>query len=141
MIFFYALILTLTIETPIYFFVSKKRYTDLLVLLPMNIFTNLVFNLLYVYVSKYSVTFLIIGEVVVFLVETVIFCLYQERLTIKSFFSLLANSASLGISFIHEKYVFPLAPLLDISVYITIIWVVEMLGIIVYISFINLKNS
>lgn len=66
MIFFYALILTLTIETPIYFFVSKKRYTDLLVLLPMNIFTNLVFNLLYVYVSKYSVTFLIIGEVVVF---------------------------------------------------------------------------
>lgn len=86
MIFFYALILTLTIETPIYFFVSKKRYTDLLVLLPMNIFTNLVFNLLYVYVSKYSVTFLIIGEVVVFLVETVIFCLYQKRLTIKSFF-------------------------------------------------------
>ena len=69
----YPLLVTLVIETPIYFFLLKKKtFLYFMILLIMNVISNLSFNLCYGYLTNNALWLLIIGEIIVFLLETLV---------------------------------------------------------------------
>ena len=101
---FLALSLTLVVEMSFFLILRKKDCFRFLLFVLLNVLTNLTMNLLYVFVFSYSVLFLSLAEVVVFLLEgLVLFLLTKERgrafLT-----SLLANSCSLGVGLVFWSY-------------------------------------
>ena len=92
--YFIALFITLTIETPIYFELGRKKniwYFLFVVLL--NLVSNLTFNYLYS-VFDYSLIYLIIGEILVFIIESAIFWIINRDFR-SILLSLIANVASL----------------------------------------------
>ena len=92
--YFIALFITLTIETPIYFELGRKKniwYFLFVVLL--NLVSNLTFNYLYS-VFDYSLIYLIIGEILVFIIESAIFWIINRDFR-SVVLSLIANLASL----------------------------------------------
>lgn len=99
----YPLLVTIVIETPIYFFLlKKKRFLYFIILLIMNVISNLIFNLCYGYLTNNALWFLIVGEIIVFLLEALvikIFKLYESILKCL-IISFISNSASLIVGLV-----------------------------------------
>lgn len=69
LIYLLPLFIVLAIETPIYFeCLKRKNILSLVLIIVMNIISNLSFNLAYVY-TDYSNLTLIFGEIIVFVLE------------------------------------------------------------------------
>ena len=89
-----ALFITLTIETPINFELGRKKKTwYFLFVVLLNLVSNLTFNYLYS-VFDYSLIYLIIGEILVFIIESAIFWIINRDFR-SVVLSLIANLASL----------------------------------------------
>lgn len=99
----YPLLVTLVIETPIYFFLLKKKsFLYFIILLIMNVISNLSFNLCYGYLTNNALWFLIIGEIIVFLLETLVIKILKLYGSILKclIISFICNSASLLVGLI-----------------------------------------
>ncbi|HBR85996.1 MAG TPA: hypothetical protein DEA32_02290, partial [Firmicutes bacterium] len=59
---------TLALEMPFAFFIRKRRNAAIIFLLLLEISSNLAFNVLYVFIYDYSESFLVLGELAVFLI-------------------------------------------------------------------------
>ena len=130
----YPLVLTLVIETPIYYlFLKNKSFKNIAFLFLMNLITNITFNAFYIYVFNYNLIYLVIGEILVFILEGLFLYIIKIYKNIfKSFsISLLANIISLAIGLflnqiikISSNY---LTTYLIILIIIIIIYIVEIL--------------
>lgn len=99
----YPLLVTLVIETPIYFFLLKKKsFLYFIILLMMNVTSNLSFNLCYGYLTNNALWFLIVGEIIVFLLEALIIKILKLYGSILKclIISFISNSASLVVGLI-----------------------------------------
>ena len=69
LIYLLPLFIVLAIETPVYLeFLKRKNILSLVLIIMMNIISNVCFNLAYVY-TDYSTWTLIFGEIIVFILE------------------------------------------------------------------------
>lgn len=103
LIYLLPLFIVLTIETPIYFeFLKRKNILSLVLIIVMNIISNLSFNLAYVY-TDYSNLTLIFGEIIVFVLEGLLLSLAFNdfRYFIYSF---IANILSLLIGLFINRF-------------------------------------
>lgn len=132
---FIALLLTLLIETPLYFiFLYKYKIKGLVIPILMNIITNLTFNLLYIYVFSYSFLYLIIGEIEVFILEG-LFLLIVFNKDYKCFiYSLVSNTLSLGFGLIFNKFIFVESLKIMFILVFLIIFIIEIIVILILIK-------
>lgn len=103
LIYLLPLFIVLAIETPIYFeFLKRKNILSLVLIIVMNIISNLSFNLAYVY-TDYSNLTLIFGEIIVFVLEGLLLSLAFNdfRYFIYSF---IANILSLLIGLFINRF-------------------------------------
>lgn len=103
LIYLLPLFIVLAIETPIYFeFLKRKNILSLVLIIVMNIISNLSFNLAYVY-TDYSNLTLIFGEIIVFVIEGLLLSLAFNdfRYFIYSF---IANILSLLIGLFINRF-------------------------------------
>ena len=92
-----ALFLTLALELPFCFFLKAKNLRTLGFFEGMNLITNLGFNFLYVYGFGYSQSFLISGEILVFVIEALLLYRFDNQRKFSALLGILANAFSLGI--------------------------------------------
>ena len=92
---FLALALTLVVEMPFFLLLRGKDPFRFLLFVLLNVVTNLTMNLLYVFVFSYSVVFLSIAEVLVFLLEGFDLFLLTREGWLSFLISFLANASSL----------------------------------------------
>ena len=103
LIYLLPLFIVLAIETPIYFeCLKRKNILSLVLIIVMNIISNLSFNLAYVY-TDYSNLTLIFGEIIVFVLEGLLLSLAFNEF--KYFiYSFLANILSLLIGLFINRF-------------------------------------
>ncbi len=92
---FLALALTLVVEMPFFLLLRGKDPFRFLLFVLLNVVTNLTMNLLYVFVFSYSVVFLSIAEILVFLLEGFVLFLLTREGWPSFLISFLANVTSL----------------------------------------------
>ena len=103
LIYLLPLFIVLAIETPIYFeCLKRKNILSLVLIIVMNIISNLSFNLAYVY-TDYSNLTLIFGEIIVFVLEGLLLSLAFNEF--KYFiYSFIANILSLLIGLFINRF-------------------------------------
>lgn len=133
----FPLVLTLLIETPIYFELNKeKTILNLSYIILMNVFTNLTFNFIYVRLN-YSLYWLIFGEIIIFLLESLIlYFIYKNKY--EFLISLGGNIFSLVSGVLFNLY-------LNSYNFLTILCLVFLIIFVIYIVFriiyLTLKNK
>ena len=143
------LFLTLLIETPIYFFFLKiKKLRGLFTLILMNVFTNLLMNIIYLKVLS-SLIFIYIYEIIIPFIEGSFLFLYlykfdyvSSSLKIKTkplilyfyvlIISLLSNTSSYFIGEIFNKYIYINYYNFYIVLIYLLIFILEILIMIIY---------
>lgn len=99
----YPLLVTIVIETPIYFFLLKKKsFLYFIILLIMNVISNVSFNLCYGYLTNNALWLLIVGEIIVFLLEALVITILKlyESILKCLIISFISNSASLIVGLV-----------------------------------------
>ena len=133
----FPLVLTLLIETPIYFELNKKKtILNLSYIILMNVFTNLTFNFIYVRLN-YSLYWLIFGEIIIFLLEgLILYFIYKNKY--EFLISLGGNIFSLVSEILFNLYLNSYNILIILCLVFLIIFLIYFIFRIIYLS---LKNN
>lgn len=144
-----ALFLTLIVETPLYFFLLKiKRKSSLLTLILMNVFTNVLMNLTYLFLIRSSI-FIYVFEIIIPFIEGSFLFLYIDKLDINSsslkiknkgiilfFYTLLiafiSNLLSYFLGELFNNYLYPLFYNYYLVLIYSLIFILEILKMIIY---------
>lgn len=98
-----CLLLTLVIEIGVLVLFKEKRKSVYIGCILMNILTNVMLNYLLLYVSKNSQTYItiyIVGEILVFLIEWLIYYILIKQVKISFYYSFYCNLISLTLGII-----------------------------------------
>ncbi len=143
------LFLTLLIETPIYFFFLKiKKIRGLFILISMNVFTNLLMNIIYLFLFTSSI-FIYIYEIIIPFIEGSFLFLYLYKfdyysfsLKIKTkpiilclyivFIAIITNFLSYFIGEIFNKYIYINYFSFYLILIYLLIFILEILIMIIY---------
>lgn len=133
----FPLVLTLLIETPIYFELNKeKTILNLSYIILMNVFTNLTFNFIYVRLN-YSLYWLIFGEIIIFSLEgLILYFIYKNKY--EFLISLGGNIFSLVSGTLFNLYLNSYNILIILCLVFLIIFLIYFIFRIIYLS---LKNN
>ena len=133
----FPLVLTLLIETPIYFELNKeKTILNLSYIILMNVFTNLTFNFIYVRLN-YSLYWLIFGEIIIFLLEgLILYFIYKNKY--EFLISLGGNIFSLVSGILFNLYLNSYNIFIILCLVFLIIFLIYFIFRIIYLS---LKNN
>lgn len=89
--------LTQLLELPFFLLLKKKSASELIGWALLNVFTNVTMNLLYSYAFHYSGAFLLLAELLVFIIEPAALFLLDGRSAEGIFAGMMGNAASLTI--------------------------------------------
>lgn len=89
--------LTQLLELPFFLLLKRKSASELIGWALLNVFTNVAMNLLYSYAFHYSGTFLLLAELLVFIIEPSALFLLDGRSAEGIFAGVMGNAASLTI--------------------------------------------
>ena len=92
-----GLSLTQLLELPFFLLLKRKSAPELIGWALLNVFTNVAMNLLYSYAFHYSGTFLLLAELLVFIIEPSALFLLDGRSAEGIFAGVMGNAASLAI--------------------------------------------
>ena len=135
----FPLVLTLLIETPIYFELNKeKTILNLSYIILMNVFTNLTFNFIYVRLN-YSLYWLIFGEIIIFLLEgLILYFIYKNKY--EFLISLGGNILSLVSGILFNLYLNSYNILIILCLVFLISFLIYFIFRIIYLSLKNKKS-
>lgn len=146
-----ALLMTLVIETPIYYLLLKiyknNKIKDILTIILMNIVTNLSLNILLLFIPN-NLLIILFLEGIIFLIEGIIIFLIINRSFFSFLYATISNLISYLLGLIYSHFIYidilnsnnALNILSTILIAFIVIFVIETL-IIFLIKFIKYKNE